>query len=325
MSALKAQHTIVDPESLLLALQKDYPQLQLSKCRLLALGCNTNYLLEGRRRVYAFRLYRYDWWPKSDVDEELRLLESLDRKKIAVSKPVPCKSGARFVALKTPEGIRYGAMFGYISGSPMAHDYGKNNVNMKMLGRMLAQVHDAADRLKRPIKRWTMDYDNIVPPFLAELPGLLEHRPKDRDYYCKLADSLYDIISKQQGLDFGLCHGDLHTFNVMQGSEGELTIFDFDWCGYSWRAYDLATVWWSMPPGKKSVRPWRAFLSEYRKHRNIDRKSIQLLPWFVVLREFELLNFQQSMRKHVGTAWLDDNYYNRRLDFIRGWVREHIN
>lgn len=323
---LKAQHTIVSPDALLKTIKRHYPNIGASGCELLALGCNDNYRLQGKRQDYAFRLYRYGWWPEADVDEELRFLEAMRRRTLNVCNPVRSAGKQRYISVATAEGTRYGALFGFLPGLPLGHNFGKQNVNMHRLGEMVARVHTIADELKQPVQRWTMDFDAIVTQFLDAAPSVLGHREKDLAYLTKLAGRLEDVILAQPdgALGFGLCHGDLHTHNVMLQPDGDLAIYDFDWCGYSWRAYDLATVWWSLPRNAKSNSPWRAFLRGYGQVNKLSRQELKLMPWFVILREFELLNFHLSMRKHVGTAWVNDNYYDFHIGFFKTWIKQHL-
>ena len=180
--------------------------------------------------------------------------------------------------------------------------------------------------MKQPFQRWQMSFDNIIQPFLNDAPLVLGHRQKDLAYLHKLAAQLQEVIlSQPQGsLNYGLCHGDLHVGNVMLQPNGELAIFDFDWCGHSWRGYELATIRWSLPRNNTSEAPWRAFLRGYAAERKLSRQEQKLLPWFVVLRHFEFLNFQLSMRKHIGTAWLNDNYYDHQINFFKQWIKQHM-
>jgi len=323
---IQAQHTIASPAAVLKIIKRHYPNIGAHDCQLLALGCNDNFTIKGKRRDYAFRLYRYDWWPQADIDEELRFLEAMRWRKLNVCKPVRSVNKQRYISVNTSEGKRYGALFGFLPGRPLGHNFGKRNSNMHRLGEMVAQVHTIADGLKQPIQRWTMDFDALVTPFLESAHEVIGHREKDIAYLNDLAAQLEELLNHQPegSLDFGLCHGDLHTSNVMLQPDGDIAIYDFDWCGNSWRAYDLATVWWSMPRNEKGLPPWRAFLRGYTKHKPLSPQERKLMPWFVVLREFELLNFQLSMRKHIGTAWLNDNYYYFHINFFKDWVKQHI-
>lgn len=322
---LKIQHSIIHPGALLNEIQTQYPTIGAIHCELLALGCNDNYLIKTKHKQYALRVYRYNWWPEQDIDEELRFLEVLCRKHIKVCKPVRNRNKQRSIPIDSAEGQRYAALFEFLPGRPLGHNFGKRNCNIAELGGITADIHNVADTIKTPIQRWNMDFDAMVNPFLDAAPNLIPHREKDIAYVEKLANTLkgrlHDLTDAS--VDVGLCHGDLHTFNVMLQDDGVLAIFDFDWCGYSWRGYDLATVWWTLPRDQKSLSVWRAFLRAYQQKRKISVTDKKLLPWYVILRQFELLSFHVSNRKNFGSAWQNDNYFNNQIGFFKYWLKQH--
>ena len=323
---IKVQHSIVSPASILRVIQRYYPAIGATDCELLELGCNDNFRIKGKRRDYVFRLYRLKWWPEKAIDEELRLLEALRRHKLDVCQPVRSVDKKRYIKVNAPEGRRYGALFVFIPGRQLGFNFGKRNINMVKLGGLVAQMHTLTDNMKQPIARWTLGFDNVVNSFLDQAPIVLGHREKDLRYLHKLANQLETVLLDQPegAFNFGLCHGDLHTHNVMLQPDGELALFDFDWCGYSWRAYDLATIWWTLAFRNTPLTPWRAFLRGYTQQRTLSKQEKSCLPWFVVFRHFEYLNFQLAMRKHIGTAWLGDNYYDFQLKFLKRWVKDYL-
>ncbi len=323
---ISVQHSIVSPAALLKVIQRQYPAIDATACELLELGCNDNYRITGKRRNYVFRLYRLDWWPAKDIDEELRMLEVMHRKHLNVCKPVRNKNKQRYIKVTAPEGLRFGALFNFIPGRHLGFKLGSSTKILLQLGIRVAEMHTIADNMKQPVQRWTMGFDNVVNSFLENAPLVLGHREKDLKYLHKLGKQLEEVLLRQPdgAFNFGLCHGDLHVHNVMLQPDGELALFDFDWSCYSWRAYDLATVWWALTRNKKSLAQWRAFLRGYSQQRALTREEKRYMPWFVVFREFELLNFQFSMRKHIGTSWLNDSYYDFHIKFFRDWEKAHL-
>jgi Ser/Thr protein kinase RdoA (MazF antagonist) len=322
---VKAQHSILRPDALLKVIQRHYPTVGAIDCKILALNCNDNFFIKGRRQDYVFRLNRKDWWPVTDFDEELRFLEFLKRRKVSAVLPKRNRQKQRYIEVNTAEGTRYGALFGYLPGKHVTFTPGRRNSNMLRLGELAARLHDAADRFQPPAQRWTMDFDFLVTQTLSGLAPLFAQRQKDLAYLQRLADRLQDLLDNTPAgaLDFGLCHGDLHTGNVMLSPDDELTLIDFDWSGYCWRIYDLATLWWTLRSDEATPR-WRAVLRGYSSVRKLSREEKALLPAFVMIREFELLGFHLMMRKHMGDAWLDNNYYDIHMRFIRGWVKQHL-
>lgn len=322
---IDVQHSIISPAAILKIIKNQYPTIGAMACELLELGCNDNYRIKGQRKDYAFRLYRLNWWPEKEIDEELRMLEAMHRNHLNVCKPVRNKAKQRYIKLAAPEGVRYGAMFGFIPGQHLGFNL-SGNQKLVQLGNRVAEMHTIADNMKQPVQRWTIGFDNVVNKFLDNASVVLGHREKDLNYLHKLACRLEDVLLGQPegAFNFGLCHGDLHVHNVMLQPDGELALFDFDWSGYSWRAYDLATVWWALTRNNRPIAQWRAFLRGYRQQRNLSKQEIKFMPWFVLFRQFELLNFQLSMRPHIGTTWLSDAYYNFHLKFFKNFIKQHM-
>jgi len=322
---IKVQHSILRPDALLKVIQRHYPAIGASDCRILALNCNDNFFIKGKRQDYVFRLNRKDWWPETDFADELRFLEFLKRRKVSAVVPKRNKQGQRYISIQTPEGTRYGALFGYLPGRHLTWSPGQRNTNMWQLGELAARLHDAADQFQPPAQRWSMSFDFLVTETLEGLAPLFVNRGKDLVYLHRLANRLQVLLDNAPAgsLNFGLCHGDLHTGNVILSPEGKVTLIDFDWSGYCWRIYDLATLWWTMRSDEAAPQ-WRAILRGYTSVRKLSREEKALLPAFVMIREFELLGFHLMMRKHMGDAWLDDYYYDRHMKFIRGWVKQHL-
>ncbi|MGH2409330.1 MAG: phosphotransferase, partial [Chloroflexota bacterium] len=93
---------------------------------------------------------------------------------------------------------------------------------------------------------------------------LLATRPDDEAYVRGLAGSLRERVRKlpASALDWGICHGDLHLANAHVDEEGTMTVFDFDLCGYGWRAMDLAVQRTVMRLHKRDESLWDAYLNE---------------------------------------------------------------
>lgn len=322
---IEVQHSILEPRALLAVINRHYPTVRARACRLLTLSCNDNFYVEGSRQNYVFRLNRRNWWPRQAFDEELRVLEFLKRRKFSAVVPKRTRHEQRYISVRTPEGVRYGALFGYLPGTQLAFSPGSRNRKLARLGELAAQLHQVTDQLRPPAKRWTLSFDHMVTATLKELEPKLTHRHADLRYLQRVAQQLQERLegTPPDTLNFGFCHGDLHTGNVRVSPEGELTLIDFDLSGYCWRIYDLATLWWTLREDKDAAQ-WRAALRGYTSVRNLSRQERALLPAFVMVREFELLGFHLMMRRHIGDTWLGDHYYDRHMQFIRRWTRQHL-
>ena len=47
--------------------------------------------------------------------------------------------------------------------------------------------------------------------------------------------------------------------------------------------------------------------------------------YLAIIQDLLDINFQLSMRPHIGTAWLNDDYYDFHLKFFKDWTKQHLN
>lgn len=115
---------------------------------------------------------------------------------------------------------------------------------------------------------------------------------------------------------YGLCHGDVHHANALVCDEG-LALLDFDFCGYGYRVYDLATyqasVW------NESLQT--AFLAGYETVRPIRAQERRLLPYFVAARQIWVLGHIARGEALWGQVWVLDRMKSI-MDHLRRVVEE---
>lgn len=152
------------------------------------------------------------------------------------------------------------------------------------LGKILAELHLAANSFESEHHRYRLDLDYIV----HEPLKLIEKQKKAGDKnpgYDELLNSLHpieDLIDKVESLDisgdeFGIIHADLHPGNMhLEGDQ--FKIFDFDHCAFGWRAYDLCTSY-ILP---ESLRD--QLLAGYESVRPLSEGERECIPMFAKLR-----------------------------------------
>ena len=73
---------------------KDKYQLNENiNCKLFRTGMNHTYFLSDNETKYAVRVYSYNWRSKSEINEELALLQLLKENNLSVSFPIQDKNG----------------------------------------------------------------------------------------------------------------------------------------------------------------------------------------------------------------------------------------
>lgn len=92
---------------------------------------------------------------------------------------------------------------------------------------------------------------------------------------------------------YGLIHLDAHAGNFFVDDKGNITLFDFDDCAYSWYVYDLAmVVFYAVTnrddPEGTAARFWPHFWRGYCKENYLNPKWLAEMPAFFKLREIDL-------------------------------------
>lgn len=101
----------------------------------------------------------------------------------------------------------------------------------------------------------------------------------------------------KDGNSYGLIHQDAHGGNFFV-RDGQITLFDFDDCVYSWFIYDIAMVLFYAAMGKDDKTAYtqefmRDFLQGYSRENTLDPKWLRELPFFLKLREIDLFGLIQ--------------------------------
>ena len=120
----------------------------------------------------------------------------------------------------------------------------------KIFGKTLAKLHQIGTKFspsqqsllleKLTSKNLSLAY--LLDNSFTKIAPFLQERPEDLDY---LRNSITQIkaelkILPQQLPLWTTCWGDPHSGNIHFTEDNRITLFDFDQCGFGWRAFDLA-------------------------------------------------------------------------------------
>ncbi|MFO7661634.1 MAG: phosphotransferase [Chloroflexota bacterium] len=119
---------------------------------------------------------------------------------------------------------------------------------------------------------------------------------------------------------FGLIHEDAHMGNMFVDETGNITLFDFDDCNYSWFANDIAIVLFYMITGNKDPVGLTGefmprFLSGYAHENRLATSWLETIPLFLKVREIELfgvLHRSFDNPEEVDNAWISGFMKERR-------------
>ncbi|MCJ8010825.1 homoserine kinase [Paenibacillus sp. KQZ6P-2] len=284
---------------------------------------NDTYLVVTPEEKYVFRVYRGDWrTSESEITFELELLEHLDRNGISVSLPVSDKQGESVQKLQAPEGIRYAVLFTFAEGSERGID---SEGMSRGFGRAVAEIHLKSDSFQSTHSRQELTLDYLIHQTLDAIQPHMEHRSQDFEELKQIAASMEAKLQELDlnAMDWGICHGDLHgNTNVSYADDGAMTHYDFDLCGYGWRAYDIAEfrlareVRLGHDPAQLE-RLWSAFLQGYQSVRKPGENDLKVVPVFVAVRQLWLFGLCLKDPHINGSIDYGDDFIDEKMHFFR--------
>ena len=299
-------------------------------CELLQLNLNDTYLVRTAGAAHVLRVSQWRGRRVDDVRYEVALMNHLDRKGVAVARPVARRDGRFATTLDLPEGPREAVLFTFAPGEPL-HAPDHDATSSRRYGRAAAAVHSAADDFDCPDATFRLDATALIDGPLATTLPLLVHRPDDGDELERLAARLKARLASVPAglLDGGPCHGDLTGSNASLDADGNLTFYDFEFCGAGWRAYDLATFRWSVALGRSRMGAddealWAAFLAGHGEIRVPREVDLVIVPVFVAIRHLWYIGLQTANWDYWGRHEVDDAFFDRELAFLREWVADRV-
>lgn len=235
-----ATYSSLCPLALTTFLAERYP-LSMIRCTFLVRGVGDTYLVDSSQGRFILRIYRSTHRNLSHVQAEVALLLALKQAGVSVSYPVTDLMEETIQQLQAVEGTRYAVLYSYAPGEPARI---LSSSQLSTFGHEMARFHQVSSTIVLPGERWLFDFNTTLYKPLERLKSAFDH---DQDSYLWLQKAAWQIetkISKIDTADFsiGYCHFDLLPKN-MHFEGNSVTFFDFDFMGYGWLVYDLASFW----------------------------------------------------------------------------------
>jgi Ser/Thr protein kinase RdoA (MazF antagonist) len=216
------------------------------------------------------------------------------------------------IPIRAPEGIRYAIMTTFAEGEEF---WDGNDETWRQYAKNVADIHNKSDDFVTTKKRFALDKQHLLYDALHQIRPYLENQHEELDYIESIVTDLsskFEQLSKKE-FDYGFCHGDFHGGNAHQNGT-DMVFFDFDCCGYGYRAYDLAVFKWCAQLNNAQER-WTPFIEEYKKHRSISEADINAVDLFVAIRHIWLMGFHLNSTKSIGVFGRD--YFNNAIQFLK--------
>jgi Ser/Thr protein kinase RdoA (MazF antagonist) len=245
-------------------------------------GLNDIYKCTSGDQSFFFKIYARKDIDKIAIEAEIEIVKHLKQSGLSVAYPIPMKNEKFLLPIETPEGTRFGVLFSEAEGIPCNNDM-LDEQGIVEIGHLISDMHTMLDAFPEVSKRWNLD-DRL---FLDQSIAILENYSKfspwvELPFLKDVVKELKDQIQAQaRSWNWGLCHGDIFTGNIHRKENGNLTIFDFDFCGFGWRAYDVSPFLGNFGTGvredavDKRKRRLEFFLRGYKKVRGFSDSEIE--------------------------------------------------
>lgn len=283
-----------------------------AECTLFNRGLNDTYQVRANGAQFALRLYRSRWRDREAITQELATLLHLRAKGIPLAAPIARSDGEFITQLAAPEGTRHAALFHWVHGEQPRYI---NPTHARLHGAVAARLHIAGDDLSsNRIRR--LDADFLLEQPVTQLRPAFARHPSSAARFEALVERTRRRLeqAREQLLDWGLCHGDMHFGNAhVEGDQ--LRLFDFDLCGPGWRIYDLATYRWAARLRNVEQRAWKPFIEAYQELRHVTAGELELVPLFVLLRHIWLQGYHAWDAVEAGSSYQTEPYFEQFVAF----------
>jgi len=314
-----ALHAVLNPKYLEYALSKLYDIGEWKECKYWLRGLNDTYRIRTASGYYILRVYRCSIHENA-VSYELNLLKQLNEALYAsntkVSEAISQKDGSLYTVLDAPEGKRVATIFRYIDGTEnVLHD----EQSCFSFGRSAAELHAAMDTIEFEQSRYQLDTSFLISQPLERIVNYIGEQHQATSFLKEYAHSLVEQMNAatSQGLDWGICHGDMHGNNNAFQIGDSFIHYDFEWAAKGWRAYDLAQVRGRkrLPEDKKDLL-WNALMSGYRSVRAFSEQDEAAIELFMKARRFWVMGLD------VEFIETDSGALDYSDDWLDGFIEE---
>lgn len=287
----------------------------IKKCCFYVLGLHDNYLIETESDKFILRVYRNDWRSPEEVHFELTLLNFLQRNGAPVAAPVANKYNKLYFEIECPEGNRLITIFPYAEGVAPGRDISLSQ--SKLLGCAVANTHQCADEFKSEGFDKVLEIQYLLDQSVSAINPYLSSEQKAyiETLQIRLKESL-PIISKSKPA-YGICLGDVNPTNFHINVQQQITLFDFDQCGYGYRAFEIGKFNSSIGHFENHKELSRAFLSGYQSIRQLSNEELFSISFFEIISHIWVMAIHAYNADRVGYKWLEKPFWDKRLAVIK--------
>ena len=268
----------------------DYKVLP-DKSKLIQDGFNKIFLIQTTDTKYILRASRFERsipTTKEDYLFELEVLEYLKSKDFPVAYPIKWENNSYLLESQD----YYCSLFSFAEGKMIVPMDDQQHYNF---GKTLAELHQHLLEFTSTHTRYSWDIQNAILRPVTQFETFLGNTLKEELKELSLIKtwlinklSQYESESKAPK---GLVHGDPHNANVHFKEDNSFTLFDFDFLGETFLAFDVACLigterWVTkiFAVDKYENLAFNTFIEGYNSVRQLSKTELAMLPLLEIMR-----------------------------------------
>lgn len=320
--------SVISSNALCKHIKQEYFTNSLLKCRLFYRGLHDIYKVVTENKEYFFKVYRQGVRTIEEIQGEIDLLNHLKTSGIEVAFPVLKKDGSFISQFNTINGIRYGVMYTSVGITEFSKTEETTETNDK-LGSYIASIHNAWDKYDGKVNRRDLNESLFIDDSMKVMREFSTIHNFDIDFLEMVAKNIKKQLEKLPLTkpQYGVCHGDFYSGNIRVDDDNNPILFDFDFCGNGWRAYDISMYAFPFAMGadeaklKKREQRKNEFLNGYNKVRPMNDKEIRSIELFIPFRR--IFNMGTIYVSFLSNTW-GDSAVIRNIDeditMLKNWL-----
>lgn len=289
--------------------QEYFPHITL-RCRLFYRGLHDIYKVITENETYFFKVYRQGVRSIEEIQSEIDLLNHLKSLDIKATYPVSKQDHTIIGQFRTANGIRYGVLFTSV-GTQEFDQIEETAESNERLGSYIASIHNAWDKCDFIINRPDLDSHTFIDESMCAIKQFSNIHDFDINFLEEIEKNVKMKLASLsiEKPQYGICHGDIYSGNIRVDANNNPILFDFDFCGNGWRAYDISMYAFPFGMGsditklKKREQRKNQFLDGYNKVRAMTENEIKSIELFIPFRR--IFNIGTLYISFLSNTWGD--------------------
>ncbi len=259
------------------------------------------------------RIHRPFYHTQQAIQSELDWIQSLREVQLVRTPAIlPSGSGEQVILAQDSTGEqRHAVMFEFMPGVEPTED--RLVDDFETLGAITARLHDHVKQWNRvdSFTRFTWDFESALGPngHWGSWRDGLAMGPSELEILGRLSDTLGQRLDRYGKSEdrFGLVHADMRLANLLVAGS-DVTVIDFDDCGFSWFMYDLGSSVSFIEDHPLVPDMTDAWVNGYRTVASLSKEEETELPTFIMFRRLLLVAWVGSHQDTETGQEMGENF-----------------